>query len=88
MLSQSIRTVAEALMLRNAHVAALAREGPLVVTGSGKPPEEEDLGALAALLNRLDPGIESFRLYGPVEEMERDDRSYLVNRFQASRVIP
>ncbi len=88
MLSQSIRTVAEALMLRNAHVVALAREGPLVVTGSGKQPEEEDPGTLAALLNRLDPGIESFRLYGPVEEMERADRSYFVNHFQASLVIP
>ena len=56
MLSQSIRTIAEALMLRNAHVVTLAREGPLVVTGAGKPPAEGDPDALAALLNRLDPG--------------------------------
>ncbi len=88
MLSQSIRTVAEALMLRNAHVVALAREGPLAATGSGKPPAEEDLEALPALLNRLDPAIESFRLYGPVEEMDRADRSILVNRFRAALVIP
>jgi serine phosphatase RsbU (regulator of sigma subunit) len=88
MLSRSIRTVAEALMLRNAYVVALARGGPLVYTGSGRHPREEDLDPLPDILEHLDPAIESFRLYGPVEEMPRPDRAHLVNRFHAALVIP
>ncbi len=88
MLSRSIRTVAEALMLKNAYVIALAREGPVVHTGSGRQPGEEDLAPLPDMLERLDPEVESFRLYGPTEEMPRPDRAHLVNRFHAALVIP
>ncbi len=88
MLERSIHTLAEALMLRTAHVAALGREGPILHVGSGRAPADEDLAALPEVLNRLDPAIESFRLYGPVEEMPREDRSYLVNTFHAALVIP
>ncbi len=88
MLAGSITTVAEALMIRNAYVVALAREGAIVHTGAGKPPDPGDRAALPEVLLHLDHGIESFRLYGPEEQMPRPDRAFLVNRFHTSLLIP
>ena len=62
MLSSSIRSIAESLMLRSAHVVALAREGPVLHTGAGSDPSEEARARLPEVLHRLPLDRESIRL--------------------------
>ncbi len=88
MLDRSIRTIAEALMLRDGYVVALAREGPLVYHGAGREVAEADLAPLPGILVHLNPEVESFRVDGSLGELDEADRVLLADRFGAALVIP
>jgi sigma-B regulation protein RsbU (phosphoserine phosphatase) len=89
LLSRSIRTIGDALLLRNAYLVALPRGGDaLVRAGAGTPPTPEDVAQLPDLLHRLPPTADSIRLADPVPELTSADRALLVGRLGASVILP
>jgi sigma-B regulation protein RsbU (phosphoserine phosphatase) len=88
LLSRSIGTIGETLMLRSAHVAALDRGVPVVHTGAGTPPSPEAVAALPDLLHRLPLDDDSLRLDEEDERIAPPDRDRLARGFGASLVFP
>lgn len=62
LLQRTIRTLADAMLLRTAHVVVLTPEGALARSGAGEPPSAGALERLAALLPKLPVEGTSFRL--------------------------
>lgn len=88
LLSRSISTLTEALLLRSAYVVAITADGPVARTGAGEPLGAEDLAGVAALLPRLSPAEPSFRLSDPVDGLRRVDRELLVRRLGVELMVP
>jgi sigma-B regulation protein RsbU (phosphoserine phosphatase) len=88
LLSRSIRTVAESLLLRNAYLVALPQGGVLVRAGSGTPPAAEEEAQLRDLLLRLPIAEDSFRLADPVPGLTPADRALLIGRLGTSVIFP
>jgi len=88
MMSRSIRTIADALLLRSAAVVALARDGIIHHTGAGEPIAREDLGALRTALLRLPVHRDTFRLSERLLGIQPADREFLTDRLGAALVIP
>lgn len=87
LLSRSIRTIADALLLRSAHAVALAHDGPILHTGAGAPIGREDLLALRDLLLRLPHHRDSFRLSERLLGITPRDRDFLGERLGATLVL-
>jgi serine phosphatase RsbU (regulator of sigma subunit) len=90
LLSRSIRTIAEALMLRSAHIVALSRDGALAHTGAGEPIARPDLQRLGEVIARL-PGVsesQPIRVAQAGARLEPADRALLVERLGAALVLP
>jgi serine phosphatase RsbU (regulator of sigma subunit) len=88
MLSRSIRTIADALLLRSASVVALAHDGPIVRVGAGASVARDDLPALAAAVLRLPHHRDTFRLSERLLGMQPADRALFAERLGAALVIP
>ena len=88
LLSQSIRTISEALLLRSAYLVALPRGDVIVRAGSGAPPAPEDQALLPEILLRLPVADDSFRMADPVEGLTSADRALLVGRLGTSVIFP
>jgi sigma-B regulation protein RsbU (phosphoserine phosphatase) len=88
LLSRSIHTIGNALLLRTAYIVALPRSGAIVRTGAGALPEPEDEAPLAEVLRRLPASEESFRLTERIPGLTLADRSLLVGRLGASLIVP
>ena len=88
LLSRSIRTIGDALLLRTAYIVALPRSGAIVRTGAGGLPAPEDEAPLAEVLRRLPASEESFRLNDPIPGLTLTDRNLLVGRLGASLIVP
>jgi serine phosphatase RsbU (regulator of sigma subunit) len=88
MLSQSIRTIGEALLLRSAHVVALSRDGPILFTGAGEPPGIKATAGLAPILARLPQDRESVRLDAEDDDLSPEDRTVLTREFHTHIVFP
>jgi sigma-B regulation protein RsbU (phosphoserine phosphatase) len=88
MLSQSIRTIGEALLLRSAHVVALGRDGPILMTGTGEAPPPESVRRLGAILSRLPERAESLRLDSLDDELPLEDRELLDRDFHTHILFP
>jgi len=87
LLARSIRTIADALTLRNAYIVALAREAPLIHIGRGEPAPEEDVARLAEVLNRLPGDHETFRLTEADSPVRARDREFLQRVFGTEIVV-
>ncbi len=87
LLTRSIRTLADALLLRTAYVVAFTQDGPVGRAGAGKALDDATLAHLATILPRLSPGETSFRLADPVDGLRRQDRELLVGRLGISLVV-
>ncbi len=88
LLTRSIRTIAESLLLRRAYLVALPRSDILVRTGAGPPPAAEDQSLLPDLLARLPLSADSVRLTDPVPGLTLADRALLVGRLGISVILP
>jgi serine phosphatase RsbU (regulator of sigma subunit) len=88
LLTRSIHTLAEALLLRTAYVVAFTQDGPIGRAGAGKPLDEPALLHLATILPRLSPTETSYRLADPVDGLRRLDRELLVGRLGITLVVP
>lgn len=88
LLTRSIRTISDALLLRTAYLAALPRGDLIVRAGSGALPTAEDQAMLRDILLRLPAAADSFRLTDPVEGLTPADRTMLIGRLGTSVIIP
>jgi serine phosphatase RsbU (regulator of sigma subunit) len=88
LLARSIRTISDALLLNQAHVVALTRGGAITRAGAGEPIIGVDLERVAAVLRRLPPAEESFRLGDLLPALDVNDRRLLAGRLGISIVIP
>lgn len=88
LLNRSIRTIAEALLLRRAYLVALPRHDVIVRAGAGGPPSPEEEAVLRELLLRLPAEEESFRLADGVHGLTAADRALLVSRLGVSVILP
>jgi serine phosphatase RsbU (regulator of sigma subunit) len=87
LLTRSIRTLADALLLRSAYVVAFTQDGPVGRAGVGTPLDDATLAHLATILPRLSSTETSFRLADPVDGLRRQDRELLVGRLGVSLVV-
>jgi serine phosphatase RsbU (regulator of sigma subunit) len=88
LLTRSIRTVSEALLLRTAYLVALPRGDVIVRAGSGTLPAQEDQALLPELLMRLPVAADSFRLTDEVPGLTAADRAMLIGRLGISVIFP
>jgi serine phosphatase RsbU (regulator of sigma subunit) len=88
LLTRSIRTLSNALLLRSSYIVALTPEGPVSRAGVGASLDESALQQLATLLARLPASETSFRLANPVDGLRRADRELLVGRLGIALVVP
>jgi phosphoserine phosphatase RsbU/P len=88
LLNGSIKTIADALLLRSAYVVAVPRGDLIVRAGAGTAPEFEDEAQLRDLLSRLPVTADSFRLTDPVPGLTLADRGLLVGRLGISVILP
>jgi serine phosphatase RsbU (regulator of sigma subunit) len=88
LLTRSIRTISEALLLRTACLVALPR-GDIIVRSAGPtPPSPEDTALLPDLLLRLPRNADSVRLADAVPGLTAADRALLVGRLGVSVIFP
>ena len=87
LLTRSIRTLAEALLLRTAYVVAFTQDGPVGRAGVGRTLDGAALAHLATILPRLSATETSFRLADPVDGLRRLDRELLVGQLGISLVV-
>lgn len=88
LLTRSIRTIAEVLLLRSAYLIAVTEDGPVSRSGAGEPLSSETLRGIADLLPRLSRHEPSFRLSDPVDGLRRVDRELLVKRLGIELLVP
>ena len=88
LLSRTIQTLSEALLLERAHIVAFTQQGPLSITGTGPPLTPEDLAKLGAVLPRISSRQPSYRLADRVEGLELHEQEYLVQQQGISLLVP
>ena len=88
LLTRSIRTISESLLLRTAYLVALPRGDVIVRAGSGALPAPEDQALLPDLLLRLPVAADSLRMSDPVPGLTPADRMLLAGRLGASVIFP
>ncbi len=77
LLSRTIGTLAEAMLLRTAHLVALTGDEPVARTGAGPGLSTEARWQLAEMLPRLDDSQTSYRLPGRIEGLGPRDQEVL-----------
>lgn len=88
LLTRSVRTVADTLLLRSAHVVAFTPDGPVSRSGAGVPLDAEALGRLLAMAGRLPVNESSFRLSEPIDGLKRLDRELLEKTLRIELMLP
>jgi serine phosphatase RsbU (regulator of sigma subunit) len=88
LLTRSIGTIADAMLLRRALVVALPRDRVIAQAGAGAPPAPEEAEALRPILTALPAGDVSFRLADRVEWLPAAVRHLLVERLGVALVVP
>jgi phosphoserine phosphatase RsbU/P len=88
LLTRSIRTIAESLLLRRAYLVALPRGDVLLRAGAGPLPAPEDQAQIPDILTRLPASADSVRLTDPVPGLTLADRGLLVSRLGISVILP
>ena len=88
LLTKSIRTIADTLLLRSAYLVALPREDVILRVGAGSAPAPEEERQLREILLRLPVSADSVRLANPVAGLVAADRTLLVGRLGVSVIVP
>lgn len=87
MLQRSVGTIADAMLLRNACIVALPRDGVLVHGRDGETIASDDRVRLRTVILRLPSHEEGLRLGEPIEGVDEEDRVFLSGR-DVSLAIP
>jgi sigma-B regulation protein RsbU (phosphoserine phosphatase) len=87
LLSRTIRTVADALLSRTAHIVARTGGGLAQRTGAGTPLTDDELARLARVLPQLPPDRTSYRVGEPLDGLDPADALWLAS-LPLSLVVP
>jgi serine phosphatase RsbU (regulator of sigma subunit) len=88
LLTNSIRTITDALLLRRGYLVALAREGLLVRSGAGDPIPDDLHARVRSILVRLPAEDPTFRVADAAGTLAEEERALLVDRLGVALVIP
>jgi serine phosphatase RsbU (regulator of sigma subunit) len=88
LLTRSTRTIAEAMLLRNARIAAFARGRVMVQCSSGDTLEAGELQHLRAALVRLPVGQETLRVAEGLDGLDEQDHALIERRLGTALVLP
>lgn len=88
LLTRTIGTLAEAMLLQRAHVLVFGPEGTLVRTGAGRPLSEDEIGRVAAVLPRLPLDQSSFRLAERLDGVGREEHRELTRGLGLALIVP
>jgi serine phosphatase RsbU (regulator of sigma subunit) len=88
LLSRTIRTVAESLLLRNAHVVAFAGRGALSYSGAGTVLDSEALHRLREALPAVPDTAASWRVADGVEGLSAEDQAWLARGLGLELLVP
>jgi sigma-B regulation protein RsbU (phosphoserine phosphatase) len=88
LLSRTIGTLAEAMLLERAYVVALTREGALAHTGAGQPLSTPALARVAELLPRISARESGYRLSDRIEGIEPESQAFLADELKLDLVVP
>jgi sigma-B regulation protein RsbU (phosphoserine phosphatase) len=88
LLTRSIGTIADALLLRRAVVVALARDRVIVEAGAGAPLTAEEAERVRSILGALPAVEESFRLADLTVRLAPADQALLVDRLGVALIVP
>jgi len=88
LLSRTTRTLADALLLKTAHVVGLTPEGAVAYTGAGPSLGEEALERLRTLLPRISSRQSSYRLTDRVEGLDLDEQNFLSRELGLTLIVP
>src|SRR5439155_21431189 len=88
LLTRTIDTVAETLILEHAHIVALSPRGMVAHTGAGAPLSDQARELVSRLLPKVSPRQSSYRLAERVEGLSRDEQEELVRRLELSLLVP
>ncbi len=88
LLTRTVRTLADALLVRSAHVFAFTPQGPIARTAGGVPLADAQVSRLAALLPRV--GVEEpiYRVSEGVEGLAAEDQRALEDEMHVELVVP
>jgi serine phosphatase RsbU (regulator of sigma subunit) len=87
LLERTIRTLADAMLLRTAHIVALTAQGPVAHTGAGHALSADALQRLGAILPRISSRQASWRLSDEIEGLSNADQQALA-ALDVSLVVP
>ncbi len=87
LLTNSIRTIAEALILRRAYLMALPRDGLILRVGAGETIGDDDLSKLRPMLTRW-PEDRSQRVAECLEGLADGERGLVHDRLNLALIIP
>jgi len=88
LLTRSTRTIAEAMLLRNARIAAFARGRLIVQSASGQTFEAAELQQLREALSHLPTGAETLRVTEGLDGLGEQDHQLIERRFDTALLLP
>jgi sigma-B regulation protein RsbU (phosphoserine phosphatase) len=88
LLSRTIGTLSEALLLRRGHIVVLTAAGPIARTGTGDPPTEEQVAAFGRVLPKLPGQDAAFRLTDRVATLDEAEQELLVRGLGVALAVP
>jgi len=88
LLSRTVRTVSDALLLKTAHVVALTRGQAIAHSGAGDPVPADRLARIALILPRIPARAGSYRLSEPVDGLAPAEQAELTRGLSASLLVP
>jgi serine phosphatase RsbU (regulator of sigma subunit) len=88
LMSRTIRTLADALLLQGAHVVALTGNGAIAHSGGGAPLAPGALSRLADILPRVSARASSYRVSEGVEGLTPEEQAELGDGRSAALLVP
>jgi serine phosphatase RsbU (regulator of sigma subunit) len=88
LLTRTIGTLSEALLLRRGHIVVLTASGSIVRSGTGQPPTEAQGAALGRVLPKLPGQDAAFRLADRISTLDDAEQELLGREMGLALVVP
>uniref|UniRef100_A0A832I116 PPM-type phosphatase domain-containing protein n=1 Tax=Eiseniibacteriota bacterium TaxID=2212470 RepID=A0A832I116_UNCEI len=88
LLSRTIRTLADALLLRRAHIVAFTRDGMVAHAGAGEALTDAHIARLRAVLPRVHARTAVHRTAEPIEGLRPEERAFVARDLGMELLVP
>ena len=88
LLGRTVKTLADALLVRSAHVVAFTRKAPVTRTAGGTPLTDAQVAALAAMLPRVSAEEPSWRVADAVPGITEAEQRLLEEELDIALLVP